>query len=163
LPPALAAQPGFSERFTREARALARLAHPHIVGVFDFGERAGFCYLLMEYVNGVNLRQAMRAGGEAGAGAVARAADLRGAAICARPRGIAPGHQAGEHPARHDGNAQAGRFRHCETRGGTRLGNGPHADGGVARHGGLHGAGADRKARDRGPPRGHLQPRRGLL
>ena len=62
LPPALAAQPGFAERFTREARALARLAHPHIVAVYDFGERAGFYDLMMEFVNGVNLRQAMRAG-----------------------------------------------------------------------------------------------------
>ena len=62
LPPDLARQPGFTERFTREARALARLNHPHIVSVFDFGERAGFCFLLMEFVNGVNLRQAMRAG-----------------------------------------------------------------------------------------------------
>ena len=62
LPPALAAQPGFSERFTREARVLARLAHPHIVGIYDFGESAGFFYLTMEFVNGVNLRAAMRAG-----------------------------------------------------------------------------------------------------
>ena len=62
LPPALAAQPGFAERFTREARALARLAHPHIVAVYDFGERAGFYYLMMEFVDGVNLRQALRAG-----------------------------------------------------------------------------------------------------
>jgi hypothetical protein len=62
LPPHLAAQPGFSERFTREARALARLHHPHIVTVFDFGESGGFFYLLMEYVDGVNLRKAMQAG-----------------------------------------------------------------------------------------------------
>ena len=62
LSPALAAQPGFPERFTREARVLARLSHPHIVSVFDFGDAAGFCYLLMEYVDGVNLRQAMEAG-----------------------------------------------------------------------------------------------------
>ncbi len=62
LPPALAAQPGFSERFTREARVLARLAHPHIVAIYDFGESAGFFYLTMEFVNGVNLRAAMRAG-----------------------------------------------------------------------------------------------------
>ena len=62
LPPALAKQPGFSERFTREARALARLSHPNIVAVYDFGERAGFYFLLMEFVNGVNLRQAIRAG-----------------------------------------------------------------------------------------------------
>ena len=62
LSPPLAAQPGFAERFTREARALARLAHPHIVAVYDFGERAGFYYLVMEFVDGVNLRQALRAG-----------------------------------------------------------------------------------------------------
>ncbi|HEV7867475.1 MAG TPA: protein kinase [Chthoniobacteraceae bacterium] len=62
LPPNLARQPGFAERFTREARALARLNHPHIVAVYDFGERAGFYYLMMEYVDGVNLRQAIRAG-----------------------------------------------------------------------------------------------------
>jgi len=62
LPPHLAAQPGFAERFTREARALARLNHPHIVTVHDFGESGGFYYLLMEYVDGVNLRKAMQAG-----------------------------------------------------------------------------------------------------
>ncbi len=62
LPPELARQPGFAERFTREARALARLSHPHIVAVYDFGERAGFYYLLMEFVSGLNLRDAMRAG-----------------------------------------------------------------------------------------------------
>jgi tRNA A-37 threonylcarbamoyl transferase component Bud32 len=62
LTPALAAQPGFSERFTREARALAKLSHPNIVGVHDFGESGGFFYLIMEFVDGVNLRQAIRAG-----------------------------------------------------------------------------------------------------
>jgi serine/threonine protein kinase len=62
LPPALAVQPGFSERFTREARVLAKLAHPHIVTVYDFGESAGFFYLIMEFVNGVNLRAAMQSG-----------------------------------------------------------------------------------------------------
>ena len=62
LPKALAATPEFTERFTREARMLARLAHPNIVGIFDFGESGGFYYLLMEFVDGVNLRQAMKAG-----------------------------------------------------------------------------------------------------
>ncbi len=62
LPPHLAVQPGFSERFSREARALAKLHHPNIVTVFDFGESGGFFYLLMEFVNGVNLRKAMQAG-----------------------------------------------------------------------------------------------------
>lgn len=62
LPKSLAATPGFAERFKREGRVLARLNHPHIVAVHDFGESGGFCYLTMEYVDGVNLRQAMRAG-----------------------------------------------------------------------------------------------------
>ena len=52
----------FAERFHREARLLARLNHPGIVAVHDYGEAGGFFYLLMEYVDGVNLRQAMRAG-----------------------------------------------------------------------------------------------------
>ncbi len=62
LPKTLAATPGFPERFKREGRVLARLNHPSIVTVYDFGESGGFCYLLMEFVDGVNLRQAMRAG-----------------------------------------------------------------------------------------------------
>ncbi|SKA79673.1 Serine/threonine protein kinase [Prosthecobacter debontii] len=52
----------FAQRFATEARALAQLAHPSIVTVYDFGETNGFYYLLMEYVDGVNLRQAMQAG-----------------------------------------------------------------------------------------------------
>jgi tRNA A-37 threonylcarbamoyl transferase component Bud32 len=52
----------FEERFAREAQALAALAHPSIVTVYDFGEAGGFYYLLMEFVDGVNLRQAMKAG-----------------------------------------------------------------------------------------------------
>ncbi|PTX91546.1 serine/threonine-protein kinase [Opitutus sp. ER46] len=62
LPPHLADVPGFTERFTREARALARLSHPHIVAVHDFGQAGGYHYLLMEYVDGVNLRHLLNAG-----------------------------------------------------------------------------------------------------
>ena len=62
LPQALAADAAFAERFNREARTLARLSHPNIVAVHDFGQSGGFCYLLMEFVDGVNLRQAMEAG-----------------------------------------------------------------------------------------------------
>ena len=93
LPQSLAADPTFAERFNREAKLLARLNHPGIVTVHDFGVafsegRAGsplpaasednserrarsdapyqsqsqFYYLLMEFVDGVNLRQAMQAG-----------------------------------------------------------------------------------------------------
>lgn len=62
LPPVVAQAPGFAERFAREARTLARLNHPHIVAVHDFGEVDGLYYLVMEYVEGVNLRQTLRGG-----------------------------------------------------------------------------------------------------
>src|SRR5262245_6650846 len=54
--------PKFTERFTREAQLLARLSHPNIVTVYDFGEMAGLCYLLMEFVDGMNLRQLLQTG-----------------------------------------------------------------------------------------------------
>ena len=64
LPPEVRRDPAFAERFSREAKALAKLNHPNIVGIHDFGhtEGEGYCYFIMEYVDGVNLRQAMRAG-----------------------------------------------------------------------------------------------------
>src|ERR1700678_3464475 len=49
--------PQFAERFEREARALASLTHPGIVTVYDFGELPGMYYFVMEYVDGLNLRQ----------------------------------------------------------------------------------------------------------
>jgi polar amino acid transport system substrate-binding protein len=54
--------PAFAERFAREARALARLQHPHIVTVYDSGRSGGLYYLLMEYVDGLTLRQALAKG-----------------------------------------------------------------------------------------------------
>jgi serine/threonine protein kinase len=62
LPPEATAHAGFAERFGREARALARLNHPNIVSVYDFGTAGGLHYFLMEYVEGINLRQLVRAG-----------------------------------------------------------------------------------------------------
>lgn len=50
----------FAERFRREAQALAALNHPNIVTIHDFGEAGGFYFLLMEYVDGVNLRDLLR-------------------------------------------------------------------------------------------------------
>ena len=55
LPQTLALDPAFAERFQREARVLAKLNHPNIVTIFDFGQAGGFFFLLMEYVDGVNL------------------------------------------------------------------------------------------------------------
>ena len=52
----------FAERFRREAKTLARMNHPNIVTVFDYGETDGLFYIVMEYVDGVNLRDLLREG-----------------------------------------------------------------------------------------------------
>ena len=62
LAPERVGDPVFAERFSHEAQALARLNHPNIVTIHDFGQAGGFFFLLMEFVDGVNLRQAMKAG-----------------------------------------------------------------------------------------------------
>ena len=71
--PASSDDPAFAERFSREAKMLARLSHPQIVAVYDFGEVSitetasggpaqRLYFFLMEYVEGPNLRQLMRTG-----------------------------------------------------------------------------------------------------
>lgn len=55
--------PAFAKRFEREAKALAKLNHPNIVSVFDSGHtEAGDYYFVMEYVDGVNLREVLHGG-----------------------------------------------------------------------------------------------------
>jgi serine/threonine-protein kinase len=51
------------ERFRREARAVAQLSHPHIVGVIDAGEDEGRPYIVFEYVEGETLKERIRRGG----------------------------------------------------------------------------------------------------
>ena len=60
LPPADAASRGFVERFRREARSLAKLSHPNIVSVYDFGESNGLFFFVMEFVDGLSLREMIR-------------------------------------------------------------------------------------------------------
>jgi len=64
----LAERPAFAKRFAREGKILAKLNHPNIVSVFDFGQatvdlpdgkKLSWFYLILEFVDGVNLRQAM--------------------------------------------------------------------------------------------------------
>ncbi|MBL9127146.1 MAG: serine/threonine protein kinase, partial [Verrucomicrobiales bacterium] len=62
LPAGSDAGPASAERFNREARALARLSHPNIVAVFEFGQVPGYHFFLMEFVDGANLRQLVRQG-----------------------------------------------------------------------------------------------------
>jgi serine/threonine-protein kinase len=56
----LADDPDFVSRFEREAKAAARLTHPHVVGVYDQGKADGHVYLAMEYVPGRTLRDVMK-------------------------------------------------------------------------------------------------------
>ncbi|MCX6849444.1 MAG: serine/threonine-protein kinase, partial [Verrucomicrobia bacterium] len=70
------------------ARLLARLNHPHIVTVFDSGVAGPFAYLLMEFVDGVNLRQAMKAGRFTPPEALALVQDICAALKFAHEQGI---------------------------------------------------------------------------
>ncbi|KQX53736.1 serine/threonine protein kinase [Streptomyces sp. Root66D1] len=58
--PALATDAAFVERFIREAKSVARLSHPNVVGVFDQGAEGAYVYLAMEYVAGCTLRDVLR-------------------------------------------------------------------------------------------------------
>ena len=106
------------ERFTREAQALARLSHPNIVTVHDFGEAGGHCYLVMEFVDGLNLRQLLLTGKMPPDQALAIVPqDLRGAAIRPRTGHRPPRHQAGKHPAGQIGPGEDRRLRHRQDAG----------------------------------------------
>ncbi len=62
LPPQAAGGPDFAERFNREARALARLNHPSIVTVHEFGQAGGSPFFIMEFMDGLTLRQLEQTG-----------------------------------------------------------------------------------------------------
>lgn len=62
LPLQLMDDPAFAERFAREAQAMARLSHPNILTIHDFGQRQGLFFFVMEFVDGVTLRQLMTRG-----------------------------------------------------------------------------------------------------
>ena len=70
--PELSVDRAFVERFRREAQAAANLSHPNIVPVFDWGEDSGTYYIVMEYVDGQPLSQALRTGGPLPASRVAQ-------------------------------------------------------------------------------------------
>ena len=78
----------FAGRFAIEAKALARLDHPNIVTVYDFGVAGGYYYLMMELVEGVNLRQAMRSGAIGSGSALGVVSQVCGALQFAHDEGI---------------------------------------------------------------------------
>ena len=62
LPPEVGRDPAFVDRFSREAKALAKLTHPNIVTIHDVGQANGLFFFVMEYIDGANLRQTLQAG-----------------------------------------------------------------------------------------------------
>lgn len=58
LPRELGADESFRSSFTQEARAMAKLNHPNLIGVYDFGEADGMPFIVMEYVHGKSLHDA---------------------------------------------------------------------------------------------------------
>jgi serine/threonine protein kinase len=93
LPTHVATELQFAERFEREARAMASLQHPHIVGVHDFGEAvtaAGveFLYLVMEFVDGSDLHRVIRAGPMGAAEALRIAGQVSDALQYAHDHGV---------------------------------------------------------------------------
>src|ERR1051326_6070796 len=62
LPPGIGDDRAFADRFVREAKALAKLNHSNIVTLYEFDQADGLFYFIMEFVDGVNLRQLLQAG-----------------------------------------------------------------------------------------------------
>jgi eukaryotic-like serine/threonine-protein kinase len=72
LPPALAARAELREAFLREAQTAAALTHPNIVPVYAVGERGGFVYIVMAFVEGTTLGERIRQRGPLLPGQAAR-------------------------------------------------------------------------------------------
>ncbi|MEK7412462.1 MAG: serine/threonine-protein kinase, partial [Planctomycetota bacterium] len=88
LRPEEAGSPDFAERFAREAQALKRLNHPNIVTIYDSGRSGTWCWLLMELVEGANLRQVLAVGALSPAQTLALVSPLCAALQFAHDAGI---------------------------------------------------------------------------
>ncbi|MFD7840454.1 protein kinase [Streptomyces sp. NPDC059761] len=78
-----------ARRFEAEARALARISHPNVVGVYDAGVDEGTPYLVMEFLDGSDISELVRAGGALPVGEACRiAADTLAGLGAAHHRGV---------------------------------------------------------------------------
>jgi len=106
-----ARDPAFVQRFRREAQAAANLNHPNIVAVFDWGEEDGTYFIVMEYVEGRSVREAIQAEGPLYPNLAADlASDIAGALGFAHRNGVV--REAGQHPPHPPGPGEGHRLRH---------------------------------------------------
>src|SRR6476660_7763608 len=80
--------PGTRAQFFTEMRAVAALAHPNILNIFDIGEDAGVRYAVMELVTGYTLTEAIRSGRLPADVAIDIAAQIAAALAAAHARGV---------------------------------------------------------------------------
>jgi hypothetical protein len=78
----------FAERFAREARAMARLDHPAIVRLYDYGQTGTYPWLVMELIEGATLREVLRTGNLSAAEALRIAPQLCDALAHAHANGV---------------------------------------------------------------------------
>src|SRR5262245_28477096 len=88
LPPALAVDPQFRERFDREARAISHLTHPNICTLHDVGEHGGTAFLVMELLEGQTLAERLETGALPPAQALTVAIEIASALAAAHRAGI---------------------------------------------------------------------------
>jgi eukaryotic-like serine/threonine-protein kinase len=88
LPPELASDAQFRERFDREAHAIAALNHPHICTLYDVGHQDGTDYLVLEYLEGETLADRLQKGALPLASALTYAIEIAGALDKAHRQGI---------------------------------------------------------------------------
>jgi TolB-like protein/predicted Ser/Thr protein kinase len=88
LPAQLSSNARLRERFEREARAISRLNHPHVCTLYDVGQQDGVDYLVMEYIEGETLADALTRGPLPLKDALAIAADVAGALDTAHRLGV---------------------------------------------------------------------------
>jgi eukaryotic-like serine/threonine-protein kinase len=87
--PHMRSDPAYVERFRREARAMARIASPHVVKVIEAGERNGTPYIALEYVEGETLKDLIRRAGRLPVSeALGHAIDIGRALSCAHAQGL---------------------------------------------------------------------------
>ncbi len=88
LPPALASDPHFRERFDREARTISSLDHPHICALYDVGQHGDTAYLVMQYLEGETLAERLEKGAMPLADALRIAGEIADALDKAHRQGI---------------------------------------------------------------------------